>query len=320
MDFAKKAGTMTGKIAGRLIGGSVRVVGELAGSNYVKEIGDSIETTTARTGHIVGNLTSGIVDIGVGALKQDKESIDHGLQDAKGAVSQTINGLGQGISSVIESSMDIGSGIMHGEGERVGQGLKQLGKVAAVGTLAIGLVDLAGGFDGTAEASPGELDPGLAVEDSAESVDRGGSVEHLDAQSIVTINDSLEGGLHPVTEVPYDSKVITTPEGGTVEGVFPDFEEAYYGDLPESMYLETDAVQFTYMNHELNAAVVENPELASSFTEEQLAQIRAGETPDGYVWHHTEEPGRMELVDEQTHAASAHTGGRFIWGGGSDNR
>ena len=68
---------MTGKIAGRLIGGSVRVVGELAGSNYVKEIGDSIETTTARTSHIVGNLTSGIVDIGVGALKQDKESIDH---------------------------------------------------------------------------------------------------------------------------------------------------------------------------------------------------------------------------------------------------
>ncbi|MFF3925916.1 HNH endonuclease [Paenibacillus lactis] len=320
MELVKKAGAMAGKLAGRVIGGSVRVAGELAGSSYVKEIGDSIESTTARTGQIVGDLTSGIVDIGVGALKQDKVSFNSGFMDAKGAVTQTISGLGQGISTVIESGVDIGSGIMDGEGERVGQGLKQLGKVAAVGTLAIGLFDVAVGLDGSAEASPSGLDAGPTGDDQAEVFHQMEAAEGSEARSISTINDSLEGELHPVTDVPYDSKVVATPEGDIMEGVFPDFEEAYHGYLPESIYLETDAAHFTYMNHQLSSAVMDNPELASSFTEEQLAQIRAGETPDGYVWHHTEEPGRMELVDEQTHATSAHTGGRYIWGGGSDSR
>ncbi|WP_240689499.1 HNH endonuclease [Ammoniphilus sp. YIM 78166] len=51
-----------------------------------------------------------------------------------------------------------------------------------------------------------------------------------------------------------------------------------------------------------------------------MEQIALGETPDGYVWHHSEVPGKMELVDEETHAQSAHTDGRSLWGGGSSYR
>ncbi|QCT01588.1 hypothetical protein E6C60_0867 [Paenibacillus algicola] len=60
--------------------------------------------------------------------------------------------------------------------------------------------------------------------------------------------------------------------------------------------------------------------MGSHFSAVQLEQIKAGETPDGYVWHHTETPGEMELVDEQVHAQSGHTGGRFLWGGGQEYR
>jgi hypothetical protein len=59
---------------------------------------------------------------------------------------------------------------------------------------------------------------------------------------------------------------------------------------------------------------------AKQFTEEQLEQIMNGDTPDGYTWHHNEETGKMQLVKSETHARTGHTGGRAIWGGGSESR
>lgn len=110
------------------------------------------------------------------------------------------------------------------------------------------------------------------------------------------------------------------PDGKVVEGVFPDFQEAYAAQLPESMYMESDAVHFHASNVQLAEQIQADPQLAEQFTAEQLAQIEAGQTPDGYTWHHSEVPGRMELVDEQIHAQTGHLGGRELWGGGAEHR
>ncbi|MGC9342799.1 MAG: HNH endonuclease, partial [Bacteroidales bacterium] len=59
---------------------------------------------------------------------------------------------------------------------------------------------------------------------------------------------------------------------------------------------------------------------AGKFTKEQLEQIKNGETPDGYTWHHNETSGKMELVRTDVHQANRHTGGKAIWGGGNENR
>lgn len=40
----------------------------------------------------------------------------------------------------------------------------------------------------------------------------------------------------------------------------------------------------------------------------------------GLTWHHTEHPGVMQLVNSNVHSMCRHTGGRSIWGGGSDCR
>lgn len=48
--------------------------------------------------------------------------------------------------------------------------------------------------------------------------------------------------------------------------------------------------------------------------------IEIGETPYGYTWHHTETPGRMQLVPSAIHDAARHRGGQSIWGGGNQNR
>ena len=51
-----------------------------------------------------------------------------------------------------------------------------------------------------------------------------------------------------------------------------------------------------------------------------MADIEDGYTPDGYTWHHNEEKGKMQLVDTDIHSQTRHTGGRNIWGGGTENR
>lgn len=36
----------------------------------------------------------------------------------------------------------------------------------------------------------------------------------------------------------------------------------------------------------------------------------------GYTWHHSEIPGKMQLVETKVHVQSGHTGGNLIWCGG----
>ena len=136
---------------------------------------------------------------------------------------------------------------------------------------------------------------------------------------IVTRNSGLEGERHPETGVKFTRKEVET-EIGIKEGVFPEFPEITHIDLPEDLYKESDRKQFDYCSSELKEQIKSNPELKSKFTPEQLEQIEEGETPDGYTWHHSEEKGRMELVDTEIHSKTGHTGGRNIWGGGTENR
>lgn len=100
----------------------------------------------------------------------------------------------------------------------------------------------------------------------------------------------------------------------------PQFESTYDAQLPEDKYKATDREQFKECNSQLKEDVAKNKELKEQFDEEQLEQINDGETPDGYTWHHDAEAGKMQLVDTETHRRTGHTGGRVIWGGGTDNR
>ena len=90
--------------------------------------------------------------------------------------------------------------------------------------------------------------------------------------------------------------------------------------LPEDMEQAPDRTQFAECNKQLAEKVANDPELRAQFTEDQLADIEDGYTPDGYTWHHNEEKGKMQLVDTDIHSQTRHTGGRNIWGGGTENR
>lgn len=140
------------------------------------------------------------------------------------------------------------------------------------------------------------------------------------AYEIHTRNESLDGDRHPITGVPFERKTVQDADGNEVTGVFPVFDSEFDAQLPDELLQSTDREQFNECNRQLKDAVENDPELAAKFTPEQLEQIKNGETPDGYTWHHNEEKGKMQLVDADTHAQTGHTGGKTIWGGGNENR
>ena len=135
-----------------------------------------------------------------------------------------------------------------------------------------------------------------------------------------TRNEELAGKKHPDTGVPFETRVVEDCNGNLVEVVVPKFESVFDARLPEELYKATDVEQFNECNKQLKEAIKNDPELAKKFTKEQLEQIENGDTPDGYTWHHDAETGKMQLVDSKVHAQTGHTGGKVIWGGGSENR
>lgn len=118
--------------------------------------------------------------------------------------------------------------------------------------------------------------------------------------------------------VPYERRRIEI-NGVVIEGVFPKFESAFDTELaPDNLKTKAYAKE---CNEALKEAIKNDPELRSKFTDEQLQDIEEGRTPRGYVWHHNEEPGKMQLVKREDHdraiGGAAHTGGNSLWGADS---
>ncbi|MGX2975550.1 HNH endonuclease [Ursidibacter arcticus] len=158
-------------------------------------------------------------------------------------------------------------------------------------------------------------------ENRNENTNNGDQTESkVETTKITCRNESLAGQEHPVTGVKFEEKTVENDKGEKVTGVFPVFESTYDAQLPDDLLQASDSKQFAECNAQLKEQIKNDPELRAKFTEEQLEQIENGDTPDGYTWHHNEEKGKMQLVDTSVHNKTAHTGGKAIWGGGSENR
>ena len=102
-----------------------------------------------------------------------------------------------------------------------------------------------------------------------------------------TKNAGLAGGTHPKTGVPFNSQG------------FPNFKNHLYNGGGKN-------------------DVIINPQRtrADDFAEaNRLAGFSS--TPKGYTWHHHQQYGRMQLVNQRVHSQTGHSGGWSIWGGGS---
>lgn len=118
--------------------------------------------------------------------------------------------------------------------------------------------------------------------------------------------------------VPYERRTIEI-NGVKIEGVFPKFDSAFDTELSPDNYKSKAYAK--ECNAKLKEAIENDRELRNKFTPEQIKDIEEGRTPTGYVWHHNEEPGKMQLVKREDHdrviGGAAHTGGNSLWGADS---
>lgn len=131
------------------------------------------------------------------------------------------------------------------------------------------------------------------------------------------INEGLVDSTHPETGVPFELKESERPDGTKVEVVMPEFDSTYETTLNENedgSFVGSRADHENQCNEKLKESLNNDPLLAEKFSDQQLEQIKCGETPDGYSWHHDAEPGKMKLVDSEIHGKTGHTGGYSIWG------
>lgn len=87
-------------------------------------------------------------------------------------------------------------------------------------------------------------------------------------------------------------------------------------NLPDNNIVAADDIQFKECTEALAKKIDDGTISKNGFTSKQLAQIEAGNSRiDGYVWHHHQVTGKMQLVPTSTHKPS-HLDGNALWGEG----
>ncbi|WP_102272124.1 HNH endonuclease [Cytobacillus massiliigabonensis] len=326
MGFFQYTGELFGQASTAFIGKPVQFLGNKVNSHFITDIGNTIEHAGESSWKILGAAGDGVSDTLTGTLTRDSEKTNHGVQILKEVIEQTGSGIESAVTNTAENVRDVYEGIVHKDYDKLKSGSKEVLKLIIVGGVTVGIVDVLNGP--TVVGAENQID---SYDDSDQFINSNEKTETQpstgmetisanDEYVLQTINSELDGEEHTETNVPFEKSTIELANGDTVTGVFPDFEEVTAVTIPEDLYLESDYMQFEAANSVLAQKVENIPELRSQFTPMQLEQISQGETPDGYVWHHHETLGRLELVDESIHASTGHTGGRFIWGGGSEYR
>ena len=115
---------------------------------------------------------------------------------------------------------------------------------------------------------------------------------------------------HPVTGIVYDVK------GNPIFDPVAVFDVKF----PSSKALEVMPDTHKAMATRELAKVIEgNPALKAQFNAYQLQDIAAGErTIEGYIWHHHQDIGRMQLIPDSLHIKTGHVG-EDLWRRGLDN-
>lgn len=132
-----------------------------------------------------------------------------------------------------------------------------------------------------------------------------------------TINQELEGAKHSKTGIEFVRKNLDLSDGSHWTGVFPKFQSAVDVELPPDLYKASFDDQKKYLVEFLQKKVANEAgekELKRFLDDDAIKAIKKGVIPEGFTWHHNEQEGLMQLVDESIHATTGHTGGMAVWG------
>lgn len=142
MGFLKDLGEGAGWLIGNVTGGIIKGVGELTNSDFIKDVGDGVKSSTEFAGKQLGNIVEGVWNVGSGLITDDEYKIDQGFDDLGEGVGNTAKSLVQGISATVNNIGDVAGGLIDGNSERALVGAKNLGKTALIATLGISVLDM----------------------------------------------------------------------------------------------------------------------------------------------------------------------------------
>ncbi|MFJ7733187.1 HNH endonuclease [Lysinibacillus sp. NPDC097231] len=291
-----------GKNIGKLVDSTISGAGSLASKGVVKagfpQVADFIDETASLVGRasnasiaMTGQAMQGVYQTAKGQLTKDTIERDEGVDELKDAGRRVVRGIGQTIKMGTTNTYETGAGLLTKDYERAKNGALNLAQMGIVAFTAVSIIDIVGEAD------------------------------VVEAQEIQAINADLEGDVHPITGVPFEINNIEY-NGQIIQDVFPVFDSQYNANIPENMYLASDEVHFRLANEQLAQELEADFRLANQMglSQTDIQGLSNNITPEGYIWHHHEQPGVLQLVNEDEHNSTAHTGGRFIWGGGSEYR
>lgn len=290
-NLAKKAGRVvkTGVTGlGEVVSQGVENVGGEKSAQWIREASKGVGAASGASVELAGRVTEGAYKTIKGQYKQDIGTRAEGLEDMK----ESAYTVGKSIVSLVKNTSssvyETGAGLATKDYDRMRAGLWKGSQIAVVAFAAVGVVDF--------------IDGGDVV--FAES-----------------INDHHEGTSHPITDVPFERTEIQYA-GETISGVYPVFESDFTAQLQTSEYTLSDVAHENIANLQLYEAIQQNPSLQYDLglTDVEVNSLQSNVTPEGYTWHHHEQPGQIQLVESSVHDQTGHTGGRHIWGGGTEAR
>lgn len=145
--FFKSLGEGLGSLSGEILGGAIKKVGEVTDSRFIQEVGTGVNHSMQYTGNLLGNLADGAVNVGVGIINKDDEKIEQGF----GEIGNNVTDFGKralhSVGTVLVESDKAIEAFSQGDYETAKRSGEMLAKMAAVGALSVGVIEVVDGID-----------------------------------------------------------------------------------------------------------------------------------------------------------------------------
>ncbi|GGJ80294.1 hypothetical protein GGR02_003444 [Anoxybacillus voinovskiensis] len=147
MSLFRELGRLAGKATGEVVGGAVNIVGDITGSQWIKEVGDGVKKASEFAGDTFGQAVDGVWNTAAGIVQNDERKIEKGLGNIGESISRTAKGVYQTAKHTYQNGKEVYEGLLDDDEEKLKNGLANIAKTAAIGTLAIGIFDVIDGID-----------------------------------------------------------------------------------------------------------------------------------------------------------------------------
>lgn len=147
MGMFRDVGNFAGEASGWILGKPIEFVGHMTESEMISSIGKGVNQTSRFAGDIIGQVADGVVNNAVGYVTKDTQKCDEGLVDLSDAYNRTAKGVKSTAKMTAANGKDIYTGYVDKDNERMKSGIKGIVTTAAIGVIAISVLDFLGGPD-----------------------------------------------------------------------------------------------------------------------------------------------------------------------------